>query len=227
MSSTKDDLHDSSTVSHVAGSPQDVSIRTKSNPNDRGGIHRLKQLYLNSSSISEIFSDSILTNIIRFIPPKQFVDVSKLSSHFREIIVGNPVLYNDYKMMIGKALMEFPTETITVLIDHLTKSIRFKAQVHDKYGTADYIFRPHTINTRFYGGLYLQTTSLHFQHICIGNDGFESKSSEELMFEDRSNAGGGDSLAKRICEQTEIHTDSQSLCFNVSIDRFYCVFQMQ
>ena len=205
-------LHGSSTVLQEVGSPQDVSIRTKSNPNDIGGIHKLQRLYLNSSSISEIFSHSILMNIIRFIPPQQFGNVSRVSSHFREIMVGNPVLYNDYEMTIDESLKQSLTETITVLIDHLTRSIRFKAPMHDKYGTADYIFRPHTMNTR--------GTCSYFQHICIGNHGFESKSSEELMFEDRCN-GGDDPFAKRICE--ELESSESSICFNVPIDRFYCV----
>ena len=104
LSETVDALHDSSTALQVAGSPQDESIRTKSNPNDRGGVHKLKQLYLNSSSISEIFSNSILMNIIRFIPPQQFDDVSRVSSHFRELMVENIMLHSDYEMTIDKSL---------------------------------------------------------------------------------------------------------------------------
>ena len=80
------------------------AFRPESNANDRGDVHKLKQLYLNSSSILEIFSNSILMNIMRFIPPQQFVDVSRVSSHFRKIMVENLALHNDYEMTMDEAL---------------------------------------------------------------------------------------------------------------------------
>eukprot|EP01084_Bolivina_argentea_P071300 129658_1 len=86
----------------------------------------LKQLYLKSSSIAEIFPDHILVNIIKYLPSDQFCVIPLLSHNFHNIMIKYPILYSDYKVVIDEIPMYYNTQYIKLLLNHKKKSIYIK-----------------------------------------------------------------------------------------------------
>ena len=88
----------------------------------------LTRLYLNSSSIAEIFPDQILVSIIQYIDPKDkcYNLLPALSKDFLHIMTKYPILYHHYKLVIDEIPMHYNTQCIKLHINHAKKSIYIK-----------------------------------------------------------------------------------------------------
>eukprot|EP01083_Nonionella_stella_P005524 15961_1 len=89
-------------------------------------FNQLKKLYLNSSSVTEIFPDHVLVNIIQYLPSEQFSRLPVLSSDFHNIMIKYPILYQQYKVVIDEIPMHCTAQRIKLLINHSKKSIYIK-----------------------------------------------------------------------------------------------------
>ena len=121
-----DSLHENSESIHSPTKQFKHSNGTTPKPSSPDNAAILKRLYLNSSSLAEIFPDHILVKIIRFIPSQQFGILPVLSCDFRSIMTKYAVLYHDYKVVIDEIPTNFSAQRIRLLINHSKRSIYIK-----------------------------------------------------------------------------------------------------
>merc|ERR1712233_26364 len=73
-----------------------------------------------------------------------------------------------------------------------------------RVGTQGYKFKPHT------DGNSKSNKKFYYQHICVGNNAFQSKSSEELRFEDQFGAAAAPGNDAQINGNTNNANNSNS-----------------
>ena len=97
----------------------------------------LQQLYLQSASLEEVFSDDILVNIVRFLPSDHYQRIPCISRNFRSIMKKYHTIYQQYTVNVALDNLLLNNDGVLwIVINHSIKSIRIIHRIKNGSSTA-------------------------------------------------------------------------------------------
>lgn len=120
--------------------------RSSSKKTDRS---TLQQLYLQSASLEEVFSDDILVNIVRFLPSSHYQRLPCISHTFKSIMQKYPTLYQQYTVNVALDNLLLNNDGVLwIVINHNMKSIRIIHKINKTGSTTAIIGRNDSMSIR-------------------------------------------------------------------------------